>query len=44
VLPSADGKLWLIPATSIVAVAFEHRLDVPGRKDAIELGFHGPEK
>jgi hypothetical protein len=44
VLPSADGKVWIFPAASIVAVAFEHRLGVPGRKAAIELGFHGPQR
>lgn len=39
VLPDADGRIWPVPATSIAAIGFEHRLDTPGRKAAVALGF-----
>jgi hypothetical protein len=41
VLPAVSGQLWIIPAASIVAGSLETRLDAPGRKTAIVLGFHG---
>lgn len=42
VLPDADGRVWIVPAASILAVGFEHRLDTTGRKEAVKLGFRGP--
>lgn len=44
VLADAKGRAWIIPAASIVAAAVEHRLDLPGRKTAIELGFRGKQR
>jgi len=41
VMPDADGRIWIVPASSIVAIGFEHRLDTPGRKQAVEFGFRG---
>ena len=41
VLPDADGRIWIVPASSVVAIAFEHRLDTSGRKGAVKLGFRG---
>lgn len=41
VLPDANGRVWIVPATSVIAIGFEHRLDVPGRKQAVEFGFRG---
>jgi hypothetical protein len=42
ILPDGDGRTWLLPASSIVAIALEHRLDTVGRHAAIEIGFRGP--
>jgi hypothetical protein len=43
VLPDADGRSWLFSATAIAAFGFQHRLDLPGVKHAIEVGFRRPE-
>jgi hypothetical protein len=39
VLPDAEGRTWYFAASAIAAFGFEHRLDLPGKKHAIELGF-----
>ncbi len=44
VLADTGGRAWIIPAASIVAGAVEHRLDLPGRKTAIEFGFRGKQR
>lgn len=41
ILPDAEGRIWIVPASSVVAIGFEHRLDTPGRKEAVKLGFRG---
>jgi hypothetical protein len=43
VLPDAQGRSWLFAASAIAAFGFEHRLDLPGKKRAIEFGFRRPE-
>ena len=42
VLPDADGRSWLFRGWSIAAFGFNHRLDLPGAKRAIEFGFRRP--
>jgi hypothetical protein len=42
VLPDADGKVWILPARSVSAVGFEHRVESEGKHPVLELGFRKP--